>query len=271
MYSIYNHYLKLIRDATGINEMMDGTTPKGETLVGVQQNAIKAGNNAIYNITDCSMVLFKRVCSDIIKCVQILPQESVIFNAYKEAIGSANMEVLSSFDDMPMYNFGVIVEDAIAIRELKNVDQAERLLVVRRKKRKAEAQQLQQAQAQQQQQMAMQQQQATAQMAAQQAQMEAQIEAQKIQLKAQSEVQVATALHEFRKEIEMIRAQATLGFKTDDQEFKEKIEVLKEDRKDDRVKKQATEQSKLMSQRKGERGELPEIQKEKSINEIFNL
>ncbi len=295
---IYNHYLKLIRDATGINEMMDGTTPKGETLVGVQQNAIKAGNNAIYNITDCSMVLFKRVCSDIIKCVQILPQESVIFNAYKEAIGSANMEVLSSFDDMPMYNFGVIVvkemedqervaveqmiqislgqkeidlEDAIAIRELKNVDQAERLLVVRRKKRKAEAQQLQQAQAQQQQQMAMQQQQATAQMAAQQAQMEAQIEAQKIQLKAQSEVQVATALHEFRKEIEMIRAQATLGFKTDDQEFKEKIEVLKEDRKDDRVKKQATEQSKLMSQRKGERGELPEVQKEKSINEIFNL
>ena len=56
----------------------------------------------------------------------------------------------------------------------------------------------------------------------------------------------------------MIKASATLGFKTDDQEFKEKIEVLKEDRKDERVKKQAVEQSKLMSQRKGERGELPE-------------
>ena len=153
--NIYNHYLRLIRDATGINEMMDGSTPKGETLVGVQQNAIKAGNNAIYNITECSMVLFKRVCSDIVKCVQILPPESVIFQAYRSAIGDSNMKVLSSFEDMPMYNFGVMVvkemedqekinldqmiqqslaqkeidlEDALAIRELKNIDQAERLL-----------------------------------------------------------------------------------------------------------------------------------------------
>ena len=47
----------------------------------------------------------------------------------------------------------------------------------------------------------------------------------------------------------MIKAQATLGFKTDDQEFKQKIEVLKEDRKDDRVVKQADEQRKLISQK----------------------
>ena len=59
----------------------------------------------------------------------------------------------------------------------------------------------------------------------------AQLEIQKIQAKAQSEIQVAQALHELRKEIEMIKAQATLGFKTDDQEFKEKIEVLKEDQR----------------------------------------
>ena len=88
----------------------------------------------------------------------------------------------------------------------------------------------------------------------QEMQMEAQIEAQKMQIKAQLEIQVAQARHELQKEIETIRAQATLGFKTDDQEFKEKIEILKEDRKDGRVKKQATEQSKLISQRKGQRG-----------------
>jgi hypothetical protein len=34
--------------------------------------------------------------------------------------------------------------------------------------------------------------------------------------------------------------------------------VLKEDRKDDRVKKQAVEQSKLLSQRQEKRGELPD-------------
>ena len=104
------------------------------------------------------------------------------------------------------------LEDAMAIRDLKDVNQAERLLIVRRKKRKAESMQQQQQLAQQQQQMAMQQQQASAQVEAQKLQAQAQLEAQKIQLKAQSEIQVAQALHEMRKEIEIIKAQATLGF-----------------------------------------------------------
>jgi len=71
------------------------------------------------------------------------------------------------------------------------------------------------------------------------------------------EAQLEQVKHQFRKEIELIKAQATLGFRTEEQEFKEKLEVLKEDRKDDRVEKQAAEQSKLLSQRQGKRGELP--------------
>ena len=86
--------------------------------------------------------------------------------------------------------------------------------------------------------------------------MEAQLKSQEMQLKNQLEAQLEQVKHGFRKEIEMIKASATLGFKTEDQEFKEKLEVLKEDRKDTRVKKQAAEQSKLISQRKGQRGEL---------------
>ena len=77
-------------------------------------------------------------------------------------------------------------------------------------------------------------------------------------MKAQLEMQMEQVKHQFRKEIELIRAQATLGFRTEEQEFKEKLEVLKEDRKDNRVKKQAVEQSKLISQRKGDRAELME-------------
>ena len=87
--------------------------------------------------------------------------------------------------------------------------------------------------------------QAASQAKQQEMQMEAQLEAQRIQLKAQAEIQVATALHELHKEIEIIKAEATLGFKTDDQEFKEKIEVFKEDRKDDRIIKQGEEQRKM--------------------------
>ena len=96
---------------------------------------------------------------------------------------------------------------------------------------------------------------------------------QKIQEKAQAEIEVSKITHEHRKEIEMIRAQATLGFKTDDQEFKEKLEVLKEDRKDERVTKQAVQQSKLISQRRDRRGELqdqPEDPLEQTITQLLS-
>ena len=73
------------------------------------------------------------------------------------------------------------------------------------------------------------------------------------------------------KEIETIRAKATLGFKETDEEFKEKLEVLKEDRKDDRVKKQAVEQSKLISQRKGQRTELQGEEGNPMRNLLMNM
>ena len=281
--NLYNHYLRMIRDVTGINEAMDASSPKGDALVGVREQAIAAGNNAIYDITNASIILFKKVCEDLVKCLQVLPKESVVFEAYANAIGNTNMDVLASFEDLSMHNFGVVVrkdmddrerqfleqsiqmslqqqaidlEDAMAVRELKDVEQAERLLSVRRRKKQAEAQQIAQQNSQMQAQQAQQAAQQASQGRQQEMQMESQIEMQKIQAKAQADIQVAQALHEFKKEIEIIKAQATLGFKTEDQEFKEKLEVLKEDRKDERVDTQAVAQSKLMSQRKDQRGEL---------------
>ena len=299
---IYNHYLRLIRDATGVNEAMDASSPKGDALVGVREQAIAAGNNAIYDITNASMVLFKKVCEDVVKCLQIIPSGSVLMKAYENAIGEENMKVLSSFSDLPMYNFGVSVqkemedmerqfleqniqaslaqkeldlEDAIAIRQLKDINQAERLLIVRRQKRMKKAQEQAQQNSQMQAQQQAQATQAASQARQQEMQMEAQIEAQKMQMKNQLEIQLESAKHEFRKEIEMIKAQATLGFRTEDQEFKEKLEVLKEDRKDDRIKKESTEQSKLISQRQGKRGEITEPMEgsegSQDIDEILGL
>lgn len=296
---LYNHYLRMIRDATGINEVMDASSPKGDALVGVRQQAIAAGNNAIYDMTHASMILFKKVCSDIVKCLQVLPEGSVIYNAYANAIGETNMEVLSSFKNLPMYNFGVRIvkemedtekqyleqniqialsqkeldiEDAIAIRQLRDVNQAERLLIVRRSKRMARNQQMAMQNSQMQAQIQQQSAAATSQAKQQEMQLESQLEAQKLQLKTQLEMQMEQVKHEFRKEIELIRAQATLGFRTEEQEFKEKLEVLKEDRKDERVQKQAVEQSKLISQRQGEREELSEGPEgvDQEVSEIVN-
>ena len=47
------------------------------------------------------------------------------------------------------------------------------------------------------------------------------------QMKAQFEAQRMQMEHNMRKEVEMIRAQATLGFRTEDQEFKESSKYSK--------------------------------------------
>jgi len=275
---LYNHYLKMIRDATGINEVMDASSPKSDDLVGVRQQALAAANNAIYDITNASMLLYKRVCSDVVKCLQVIHPDSILYKVYENSIGKENMKVISSFRNLSMFNFGVNVvkemeegekqfleqniqmalgqkeidlEDAIAIRQLKDVNQAERLLIVRRKKRIAQQQQMAQQNSQQQAQVQQQSAQAASQARQQELQLQAQLNAQEMQLKAQLEAQLEGVKHQYRREIEIIRAQATLGFKENDENFKEKLEVLKEDRKDDRVKKQAVEQSKLISQRQG--------------------
>ena len=213
----------------------------------------------------------------------------MIYSTYQNAVGKENMRVLSSFNDLPMYNFGVQVvkemededkayleqniqaaiaqkeidlEDALAIRNMKDINQAERLLIVRRKKRmqKAQEQQMQQIQAQGQQQQ--QAQQMEAQSKQQEIQMVAQIEQQKIQMKGEMELRLATAQHEFNKEIEIIRAEAMGRKVSSDKDVKVEVEKMKDDRKDDRVKKQAVEQSKLISQRQGQRGELQDETKE---------
>jgi hypothetical protein len=281
--ALYNHYLRMIRDATGLNEVVDGSSPKSDALVGVRDQAIQASNNATYDITHSAMVLFKKVCDDIIKCLQILPTDSVIYRVYENAIGKSNMSVLSAFSDLPMYNFGVKVvtemsdadrmyleanvqqslatqqidiEDAMAIRKLKDVDQAEKLLIVRRKKRMERNQQIamqnSQMQAQANQQTAI----ATSQAKMQEMQLQAQLKAQEIELSTASKIQLLQQEYTLKAQLAQIEAQVR-GMSTEvDREFRMAIEDKREQAKDERVEKQAVEQSKLISQRKGDRGEL---------------
>jgi hypothetical protein len=296
---LYNHYLRMIRDTTGINEVVDASSPKADSLVGVQQQAVAASNNATYDITHSALVLYRKVCTDVVKSLQILPPDSVVFKAYENAIGKEKMSVLASFRQLPMYNFGVIVtkdmddkeraymeqniqialsqkeidlEDAMAIREMRDVDQAERLLIVRRKARMKRMQEQAMQNSQMQSQQAQQAAQVAAQAKQQEMQMQSQIDAQKIQLEAQAELQIAQAKHEMEKEMATMKAQLAVVTKNSDNQVRRDLEEFKEDRKDERVKKQAVEQSKLISQRKGDRKELTEEQETKSrLDQIRQL
>jgi hypothetical protein len=295
--TLYNHYLRMIRDATGINEVMDGTSPKGDQLVGVRQQQLSAANNALYDITNASVVLYRKICEDIVKCLQILPPKSILYMAYETAIGRENMAVLSSFSNLPMYNFGVRVvadmnevdrmyleqniqasiaqgeldiEDAIAIRQLRDIDQAERLLIVRRKKRMKMRQEMAQQNSQFQAQANAQVAQVTSQGKMQEEQMKAQLEAQKIQLEGQVKAQMLQLEYQLKMQLAQLQGQFGITEQQIESGVRQSADQESEDRKDQRIKEQAVAQSKLIAQRKGER---PELKKEdlEGQEDIVNL
>jgi len=230
--------------------------------------------------------LFKKVCEDIVRCLQILPEGSVVQQAYANAIGEENIKALSSFSDLFMYNFGVTVqkemedqerafleqniqvalaqqtldlEDAIAIRNLKDINQAERLLVVRRKKRIKKQQDVAAQNSQMQAQQAQQAAEAASQAKVQEMQMQAQLKAQEMELQSELDIKVAAVRHEFEKELAVIRSSVTKSIAGEGNEFRLGLEEMKEDRKDKRVGLQTEDQSKLISQRQGKRGEVTKM------------
>jgi len=232
----------------------------------------------------------------------VLPKDSILFKTYVKAVGKDAMNTIKEFEKLPMYNFGVSVttemsdqdklyleqninqalaqkeldiEDAIAIRRLKDIDQAERLLVVRRQKRmkrlQDQAMQNSQAQAQAQAQAT----QAKAQSDAQLEQLRSQLKMQEEQMKSQLDMQSMQLKYQFELQLEQLKGANSKAVAEASTNIKKEVQQMQEDRKDSRVKKQAVEQSKLISQRKGERGELAdELQQENEddfINEIMGM
>jgi len=274
--NVYNLYLNMIRDATGINEAMDGSSPRGEQLVGVRQQAIAAGNNAIYDVENAVKLLYKKVTEDIVKCLQVLPKESVLFKIYEKAIGKYNMQVLNAFAEIPMINIGVTVqmdmdenqlayleqniqvslaakeidiEDAIAIRNMQDIDQAEQLLIVRRKKRMKRMQEIANQNSQMQAQMNVQTAQAKAQGDAELEQIKAQMEMQKAEQKFMFDMQLLDRKYSY--EIELRKHDNKAALKQMEFEQRSELEEKREQAKDERIDKQAALQSHMIEQRKG--------------------
>jgi len=161
------------------------------------------------------------------------------------------------------------LEDAMAIRRLKDLDQAERLLIIRRKRRITALQQQQQQQMQMQAQVNMQAQQAAAQMRMQEVQMKAQADLQKIQAQGQVDMQLMQMRQQVESQLQMAKLQMSSQSQAADKQFRMNLEKSKDDRKDSRVEKQAVAQSKLISQRKGTRPELENQDSRDIIQELM--
>jgi len=273
----YQYYLQMIRDVTGLNEARDASAPAKDSLVGLQKLAAANSNVATRHILQAQMFLTLRACENISLRVADSLQFPLTRQSLMNSISTYNTETLSELANLNMHDFGIFLnlepdeeekekleeniqialksgqinlEDAIDIREVRNIQLANQFLKFRRKK-KAEADQKAQqaniqAQAQANQQTAekaamfeVQKQQATAETQVQVEQAKSQFEIQRMEMEATIKKQILEIQHGFNMQLEQAKMQKD-----------RQREELIEDRKDKRTKISGTQQSQMIDQRK---------------------
>jgi len=273
----YNYYLQMIRDTTGLNEARDGTMPDKNALVGIQKIAAANSNTATRHILQSGLFLTAETAEKVSLRISDILEYSPTADAFVQAIGAHNVATLDEIKELHLYDFGIFInlqpdeeekamlenniqmalqqknielEDAIDIREIKNIKLANQLLKIRRKKKQNEDRQMQLQNIQAQTQSNTQAAQAAAQIEVQKNQAIVQNEAQMQQLKAQIDSQKMQQEVEFKKELMALEFQYNMQLKGIETEGMKSREKEKEDRKDERTKIQATQQSELIDQRK---------------------
>ncbi len=272
----YNYYLQMIRDVTGLNEARDASTPDKHALVGIQKMAAANSNTATRHILQSGLFLTAQTAECLSLRISDILEYSPTKDAFIQAIGAHNVGTLEEMQDLYLYDFGIFIElspdeeekallenniqqalsknsieleDAIDVREIKNLKLANQVLKIRRKKKINSDQKIAQQNMRQQ-----------AQVNAQSAQQAAQAEVQKNQALTQSKVQLEQAenqlqiqrMHEeakIKKDLMNHEFQLNLQLKQLEVDALKNKETMKEDRKDERTRIQASQQSELIEQR----------------------
>ena len=272
----YNYYLQMIRDVTGLNEARDGSIPDKNALVGVQKIAAANSNTATRHILQAGLYLTAETAECLSLRISDILEYSPTADAFVQAIGSHNVATLEEMSNLHLYDFGIFLEltpdeeekqmlenniqmalqqqtieleDAIDLREVKNIKLANQLLKIRRVKKQERDREIQlenieaQSQANQQ--------------AAQAASL---ADTQKNRAKATSDISIEEAKFSFdskkmmqevqhKKELMDLEFQYNMQLKGIETEGVKNREKEKEDRKDERTKIQATQQSEMIEQR----------------------
>ena len=273
----YNYYLQMIRDTTGLNEARDGSMPDKNALVGIQKLAAANSNTATRHILQAGLYLTAETCECLSLRISDIIEYSPTKDAFIQAIGVHNMATLEEISKLHLYDFGIFItlqpdeeekqvlenniqmalqqqsielEDAIDLREIKNIKLANQLLKIRRTKKQERDRQLQLENIQ-----------AQSQSNTQAAQAAAQVEMQKDQALTQSKLQLEQAKSQLesqkmqqevmhKKELMALEFQYSMQLKGIEVDGMKEREKQKEDRKDERTKIQATQQSEMIEQRK---------------------
>jgi len=272
----YNYYLQMIRDVTGLNEARDGSLPDKNALVGVQKMAAANSNTATRHLLQSSLYLTAEVAECLSLRISDILEYSPTAEAFIQQVGVHNTATLDEIKNLHLYDFGIFLqlapdeeekmmlenniqvalsqqnielEDAIDIREIKNIKLANQLLKIRRKKKLDRDEMAQQQNIQLQAQANSQTQQTAAQLEMQKEQMKVQNEGILEQMKAELETVKMEKEAALKKELMQMEFEMNMRLKQMDVDAVGKKEKMKEDRKDERTKIQATQQSELIDQR----------------------
>jgi hypothetical protein len=273
----YNHYMSMLRDVTGLNEARDGATPDSYSLVGLQKLAALSSNTATRHILDAGLAMSERLCTALSSRIADLIEYSDFREEFVNQVGKFNVGILEEISQLYLSDFGIFIEiapdeeqkaqleqniqmalskqdinleDAIDIREIKNIKLANQMLKVRRKAKQDQEQQAAQQQAQQQAQINMQSQQMAAQTAMQKLQMETQAQMEIEQAKAKFSVEKMKGEAAIKAELMQLEFNLQMGIKKAEAEALKNRELQRETAKSDRISQANTEQSKLIEQRK---------------------
>ena len=273
----YNYYLQMIRDTTGLNEARDGSMPDKNALVGVQKLAAANSNTATRHILQAGLYLTAETAECLSLRISDIIEYSPTKDAFIQAIGVHNVATLEEMSELHLYDFGIFLdlmpdeeekarlenniqmalqqqsielEDAIDLREIKNIKLANQMLKIRRKKKQEKDLAIQQQNIQMQSQSNTQAAQAAAQIEVQKNQALSQGKAQLLQAESQLEAQKMQQEVEYKKQLMQLEFQMNIQLKNLEVQGAKSREKEKEDRKDERTKIQATQQSEMIDQRK---------------------
>ena len=274
----YNYYLQMIRDVTGLNEARDGSTPDKNALVGVQKLAAANSNTATRHILQAGLFLTAETAECLSLRISDIIEYSPTKDAFIQAIGAHNVATLEEMSELHLYDFGIFInltpdeeekailenniqmalqqksinlEDAIDLREIKNIKLANQLLKIRRVKKEQKDRQLQLENIQAQTQSNTQAAQAAAQADIQKNQALNAGKAELSQMQSQIDLQKMQQEVEMKKQLMALEFQYNMQLKGIEVEGVKSREKEKEDRKDERTKIQATQQSEMIEQRNG--------------------
>ena len=272
----YNYYLQMIRDVTGLNEARDASTPDKNALVGIQKLAAANSNTATRHILQSILLLTAETAESLSLRISDIIEYSPTKDAFIQSIGAHNVATLEEMKELHLYDFGIFIEllpddeekqvlenniqmalnqkmidldDAIDLRDIRNVKLANQLLKIKRKKKLERDQRMQQENMQAQAQANAQAQQAAAQAETQKDQAKAQIESQLEQTKNQMKIEYLKQEALVKKELMDHEFQLNMQLRGMENEIIDKRDTNREDRKDQRVDKQAENQQSI---KKGE-------------------